>query len=139
MSNNDNDDFVSKKKRREAQVKAQVRDLLREHKWKFRMPASNAFGRSGLSDFIAFKSGVFMAIETKSNGNTLTQLQRDFLVEVNSEQGFGFTVDEARLAVLDEFLKRFDRASVDAIKRKIMSEDGARMLDCIAAMTRELR
>lgn len=135
----DNSDFVSKKARRESQVKAAVKLLMAKHNWFWDMPAANVYGASGRSDFFGAKWSVFMWIETKSNGGKPTANQLKFLRAIRDAGGFAFVVDEARLGVFEEFLQRFDRSAYDVANRKaLMNEDGARMLDCIAAMTREL-
>ncbi len=131
-------DIKPKKKRNEKAVKAEVKKLLNQHGWFTWMPPSNMYGSTGASDFHALKDGVFLAIETKSNGGRLTENQRKFLVSVTDAECFGFVVDEARLGVLGEFLTRFNRAALDAQKNKMLNDDGARMLDCIALMTAEL-
>jgi hypothetical protein len=131
-------DILPKKKRNEKAVKAEVKKLLAQHGWFCWMPPANMYGSTGASDFHALKDGVFLAIETKSNGGRLTENQRKFLVNVTDAECFGFVVDEARLGVLGEFLARFNRAALDARKNKMLNEDGARMLDCIALMTVEL-
>lgn len=131
-------DIKPKKKRNERAVKAEVKKLLNQHDWFTWMPPSNMYGSTGASDFHALKDGVFLAIETKSNGGKLTENQRRFLINVTNAECFGFVVDEGRLDALGEFLARFNRATLDARKNKMLNDDGARMLDCIALMTVEL-
>lgn len=124
---------------KEADVKAEVKTLLKKHGFFWWMPANNGFGKSGTSDFLAIRKGVFIAIETKFGGNRPTPLQVAFLNSIMAEDGFGFVVDEKRLELFAGWLAAFDRAAECAAKKKpVAEEDGAYMLDAIRELTREL-
>ena len=119
----------------EGDVKRQVKKLLDKHKWFWWMPPANGFGRTGISDFNVFRSGIFMAIETKFGKNEVTPMQKGFLESIRSEQGFAFRVDETNLEWLKVWLECFDRA-IEAKRQQVdvAPEDGAAMLDAIRAM-----
>lgn len=123
----------------EKDVKASVKKLLEKHKWFWWMPPANGFGKVGVSDFNAIRNGVFLAVETKFGGNKPTVQQRAYLESITAEGGFGFVVDEKRVATLTTWMETFDRAAETASrKEKIAPEDGAAMLDAIREMTVEL-
>lgn len=116
----------------EGGVKKATKKILDKHKWFWWMPPANGFGVSGISDFNAVKDGVFMAIETKFGPNKPTAMQGAFLRSINSEECFGFVVNEDTLEWLDVFLTEFERAKVDASeKRQMANESGASMIDAI--------
>ena len=84
----------------EHHIKRQVRGILTVAGWKFWMPSANAFGRSGVSDFLAVKQPrLFMAIETKY-GDVPTQLQLNFLQMIHEAGHFAFLVDETNIDML---------------------------------------
>lgn len=122
----------------EKHVKADIKELLDKHGWFWWMPPANAYGKNGISDFHATKSGVFMAIEAKFGKNKPTELQKAFLESIRAEDGFGFVVDEERIWVLDEFLKSF-AASTNAVghEQRPKPEDGAAMLNAIRILTHD--
>lgn len=121
---------------KEKDVKAEVKNLLKKHGFFWWMPAANGFGTSGVSDFLALRAGVFLAVETKFGGNKPTPLQIAFLNSITAEGGFGFVVDEKTLADFARWLECFDRAAAaTAKKEKVAPDDGAAMLDAIKAMT----
>ena len=88
----------------EAGVKAAVKKLLTDAGWFYCMPPSNAYGRSGISDFHALKAGQFLAIETKFGSNAPTTIQKQFLDAVALYDGWYLVVNEKNLDVLDELL-----------------------------------
>lgn len=47
-------------------------------------------GQLGVSDILAFKNGLFAAIEVKVPGNYPTQNQKDFLAKVEQNGGIAF-------------------------------------------------
>lgn len=121
---------------KEADVKAEVKKLLTKHKWFWWAPSANGFGRQGVADFLALRDGVFMAVETKFGKNKPSALQKAFLESVAAENGFGFVVSEATIAVFASFLKMFDTAAQTVGDgRKVQFNDSAEMLDAIAVLT----
>lgn len=124
---------------KEKDVKAAVKDLLKKDGWFYWMPAANGFGVTGVSDILAIRKGVFLAIETKFGGNKPTAMQVAFLNSINAENAFGFVVDEKRIGTLSQWLAAFNRASIaTSNKQAVAPEDGAALLDCIRVMTEEL-
>jgi len=123
----------------EKDVKAKVKRLLNKHNWFWWMPAANGFGKSGVSDFCAVKSGVFIGIETKYGKNKPTANQIAFLHSIQQEGCFGFVVNEERLEALEAWLDAFER-SIEYVSRKEVppAEDGALLIDCVRIMTQEL-
>lgn len=121
---------------KEKDVKKQVKDILNKAGWFWWMPQNMGMGVSGVSDFCALKSGVFMAIETKFGKNQVTPLQRGYLESIKAEQGFAFIVNEDGVEWLRVFVESFDRATVAQIKkRSVETEDGAAMLNAIRALS----
>lgn len=95
---------------KEANVKNAVKVLLKKHQWFWWMPAANGFGKSGVSDFIAVKNGVILAIETKFGKNKPTVLQLKFLNDLVAQRGLGFVVDETNVDALGDYFSCFDIA-----------------------------
>ena len=121
-------------------VKVQVKKLLDLHNWFWFMPPSNAFGRSGISDIIALRGGVFLAIETKFNNKTPTAMQIAFLNSVRAEGGFGFTVHEGNLRQLEHWLNAFNIASSMAAQGKdVPPEIGSIMLNSLHSLMLDKR
>lgn len=123
----------------ESDVKRRVKKYLDRHHWFWWMTPANGFGTTGVSDFTALRGGVFLAIETKFGTNKLTAMQRAYLHSVRAEDGFAFVVTEQTIEALRVWLEAFDRAVLAAsTKTQPAPEDGAAMLDAIAAMTKDL-
>lgn len=120
----------------ENDVKKRVNKLLTEHHWFWWSVPMNGFGKTGIADKAALRDGVFIAIECKFGSNKPTPLQKAYLQSIMSHGGMAFVVNEKNIARLEEWLSAFDRAK-DAVgtRDKIADEDGATMLDCIAALT----
>jgi hypothetical protein len=123
----------------EKDVKKGVKMILTKHDWFWWMPPSNAFGRTGISDFHALKAHVFMAIETKVGKKEPTPMQKGFLISIQSEGGIAFVVNEDRLPTLDMFLTAFGN-SVE-LSRAGQPEDpdtAALMLNCMRQLQWEV-
>lgn len=122
--------------RNEKDVKAKVKKILDKHDWFWFMPPSNAYGKSGISDFIAVKNGTFLAIETKFGSNKPTALQVAFLNSIRNAHGFGFIVNEKNIDWLDGFLESFEVATIaQSKKEEVSDEHGARMVNGIKELT----
>lgn len=123
----------------EKDVKKEVKKVLDKHNWFWWMPPANGFGRVGVSDFNALRSGVFMAVETKFGKNTPTVQQKAYLSSIAAEEGFGFIVSDKNLDWFKAFMEAFDR-SADHAARKVdpSPEDGATMLNAIRELTHGL-
>lgn len=125
--------------RNESDVKKAIKKLLDQHNFFWWMPPMNGYGKSGVSDFLALRAGVFLAIEAKYGSNTPTTMQRGFLLSVQAESCFGFVVNETRLTWLQTWLEAFDRSIAAAGRNQEPApEDGALMLDAIREMTSDL-
>ena len=124
-------------------VKAEVKKLFDKHGWFWFMPPANGYGKGGISDFLAIKSGVFLAVETKFGTNKPSALQVGFLESIRSEMGYGFVVNEKNLPWLDRFLECFNNAVEGVIASggkgdpadAIAHEDGADLINALAALT----
>ena len=121
----------------EADVKKQVKKLLDKHKYFWWMPAANGYGTTGVADFLAFRAGVLLAIETKFGTNKPTAMQRAFLNSIRAEDGFAFVVNEKSVETLRMFLEAFDAAAA-LMGKPPPPEIGAAMLNAIAALTEEI-
>jgi pantoate kinase len=120
----------------EKDVKTEIKRLLKHHGWFFWMPPMNGYGASGVSDILAIRDGVFLAIEAKFGANKPSALQKSFLESVMAESGFGFVVNDKTVGALQTWLEAFDRATMAAgVNTKPLPEDGAAMLDAIRIMT----
>lgn len=125
--------------RGEADVKKQVKKLLNKHNFFWWMPPANAYGKAGASDFHALRGGVFIAIETKFGTSRPTALQRAFLGSIKGEHGLAFVVDDRNVEHFERWLTLFDEATAAVCKGdKIPPENGAAMLNCIAALTEKM-
>lgn len=120
----------------EKDVKAEVKRLLDEYNWFWWMPPANAYGKSGISDFNALWSGVFLAIETKFKDNKPTTMQKSFLVSIQSESGVALVVNEKTLGAFEAWLASFQKATAAASRgEEPTHEDGATMLDALHILT----
>jgi len=120
----------------EKNVKRVVKRLLQQHAWKSRMPPSNMYGEGGLADFLCWRTGIFMAIETKFGKNKPTINQKRFLNEVMIEGCFGFVVDDMNIAWFATWLTVFDR-SIERVMnhQKEDPADAIELLNAVRALT----
>jgi len=126
------------RERLERPVKDDVKAALDEFGWYWFMPPANMYGKSGISDILAIKAGVFLAIETK-NKTGVTENQRGFLNSIRAEKGFGFVVNRPRVEHFKAFLGSFDRSvKAKMAGKEVAPEDGAMMLNAIKELTEEL-
>jgi len=85
-------------------VKKEVKKILVATGWSFWMPASDVFGRNGISDFLCVKKPkLFMAIETKYD-DVVTTPQFVFLTAIHDAGHYAFVVDELNIGELQELL-----------------------------------
>lgn len=132
---------MPKKQHLETDTRAKIQKLLEAHGWFWWVGKADMYGRSGASDRMAFRDGIFMAIEAKRGivKPRPTALQVAFLNSIRAHRGFGFVVNDHRLPVLQAFLEAFDRARDAQMKKQdVADSDGAMMLNCIKEMTQEL-
>lgn len=120
----------------EADVKKHVKKLLDKHNWFWWMPPANGFGKIGVSDFNAFRGGVFLAVETKFGKNKPTVQQKAFLESILAESGFAFVVNDSNIEWFEAWLAAFDRAAEKTAKNQpVEPEDGALMLNALKELT----
>ena len=123
--------------RNETAVKKTIKELLDKHKWFHWAAAASPYGATGISDRLAFRDGVLLAIEAKFGNNKPTTLQKAFLESIAAESGFGVVVNEVTLPTFALFLDVFDRSCEASAKgEKMADEDGATMLQCLHDLTR---
>lgn len=124
------------KTKTEGNVKRGIKRILASAGWFYWMPPANGFGASGISDIHAVWNSVFMVIEAKEGKNKPTPLQVGFLNSIRAEGHFAFVVNDANVGALKVFVD--DLAfSTRCVQRgeKVPDETGARMLNCISALT----
>ncbi len=95
----------------EKDVKIAVKKILDDHGWRHWPVPQNGYGVSGVSDRIAVKAGVFMAIESKWKGNKPSELQKKFLLAIRQEGHIAFVVDETTVPTFNDFLTAFNTAT----------------------------
>ena len=123
--------------RKEKDVKAEVQKLLNKHKWFWFMPPANAYGRTGISDFIALRDGVALVVETKFQSKP-TAMQQAFLRSIAAEGGLAFVVDEKRLEIFAAWLTAFDTAcALTAESKTPLADVGGPMLDALKDLTKD--
>ena len=117
-------------------VKKEIKRLLDAHKWFHWAAAASPFGATGISDRLAFREGVLLAVEAKFGKNKPTAMQKAFLESIAAESGFGIVVNEVTLPTFALFLDVFDRSCSGASKgMKLVDEDGATLLQCLHDLT----
>lgn len=93
----------------EKDVKREVKRLLDKYNFFWWMPAANGYGKAGVSDFNAMRSGgTFMAIETKFGSNKATPLQKAYLESIQSCDGLAFVVSDKNIEFFEQFLEAFE-------------------------------
>lgn len=117
-------------------VKQIIKDLLNHHGWFTFMPGANGYGASGVSDHLAIKDGVFLAVEAKFGSNKPKPLQKGFAAQVIANDGFAFCVNEKNIDHFAWWLESFE-LSVKAQRegREVSPEHGSRMLNSISVLT----
>lgn len=132
----------------EKDVKAGVQKIFKKHDIFWWSVPQNGFSKSGISDMMGIKAGVFFAIEVKRDVTKSgpTAMQKGFLSSITAEDGYGFTVDAARLPVLDAFFTAFfhtaDKVALDAAAGKKTAEtsesDRELMMNCLRTLQWEI-
>lgn len=125
-------------------VKTLIKRLLDYHGWFHWMPSANGYGMQGVSDHLALKDGVFLAVEAKFGTNKPKPTQKAFAAQVMSNDAFAFCVNEKNIDHLAMWLESFEIAkqySKRALEtgsnpeEAVPHEHGARMLNAISALT----
>ncbi len=101
----------------EKDVKREVKKLLDKYSWFHFMPPANTYGSGGISDHLAIKYGIFLAVEAKHGSGAkggmasapmATPLQRKFQRSVRDAGGYAVVVNERTLHVLEDTLKAIE-------------------------------
>ena len=122
--------------RNEKGVKQIIKELLNAHGWYTWMPAANGFGTQGVSDHLAIKDGVFLAVEAKFGTNKPSAMQTTFAGYVIANDFYAFCVNERNIDHLAWFLESFEIAKqCQMMKQEIPADHGARMLNAISVLT----
>jgi hypothetical protein len=103
-------------------VKLKIKEALDSRGWDSWPIPQNGYGVSGVSDRIALRDGVFMAIEAKLHPNKPTPGQKKFLRQVRSQQCLSFVVSDKTIDAFIAFLDAFDRAQDCAMRNKDADE-----------------
>lgn len=101
--------------RDEGDVKDAVKKLLTKHGWFHFMPPANAYGAGGISDHLACKMGVFLAVECKFGKRSPTALQTRFIGNVRDAGGIGIVVRDATVDDFEWFLIYFDSVNTNGL------------------------
>lgn len=123
----------------EKDVKQRVKKLLDQHNYFWFMPPANGYGKAGISDILALRGGIFLAIETKFGTNKPSPLQIGFLNSIGAEQGFAFVVSDRNISFFENWLTAFDKA----VEAKMKNEEldpayGAMMFNALKVLTEPL-
>jgi hypothetical protein len=121
---------------KEKDVKTLIKRLLDFHGWFHWMPAANGYGAQGVSDHLAIKDGVFLAVEAKFGSGKPSTLQKAFCAQIMSNSGFAFCVNESNIDHLAWWLESFEIARQQQQEGKQPdSEHGSRLLNAISVLT----
>lgn len=122
--------------RNEKGVKQIIKDLLNAHGWYTWMPGANGFGTQGVSDHLALKDGVFLAVEAKFGYNKPRPTQKAFAAQVLANDAYAFCVNEKTIDHLAWWLESFEIAKQHQMHGlEVPHEHGSRMLNAIAILT----
>ncbi len=117
-------------------VKAKIKQLLDHHGYFHWMPGANGYGTQGVSDHLALKDGVFLAIEAKFGTNKPKPTQKAFAAQIMANDGFAFCVTEKNIDHFAWWLESFAVAVQCQIdQQEVPQEHGSRMLNAISVLT----
>lgn len=85
----------------EKKVKAKIKKVLDKIGSYYFMPATGGYGASGVPDFIICYRGGFIGVEAKANGGKPTALQRKHLLDITTNRGRSFIIDENNVDMLE--------------------------------------
>ena len=124
------------KAKNEKDVKRRIKELLNFHGWFTWMPGANGYGTQGVSDHLAIKDGVFVAIEAKFGYNKPSAMQKSFAAQIIANDGFAFCVTDKNIDHLAYWLESFHAATLlQREGKEVSAEHGSRMLNAIGALT----
>ena len=117
-------------------MKSKIKQLLDHHGYFHWMPGANGYGTQGISDHLAIKDGVFVAIEAKFGNNKPKPTQKSFAAQIIANNGFAFCVNEKNIDHLAWWLASFDVAVWSQVMgQEVPPEHGSRMLNAISVLT----
>ena len=120
-------------------VKELIKRLLNYHGYFTWMPGANGYGAQGISDHLAIKNGVFLAIEAKFGLNRPKPLQRSFAAQIIANDAYAFCVNERNIDHLAMWLESFEHSTLFVMQggdpEQIDPAHGARMLNAVSALT----
>ena len=90
----------------EKAVKVKVKAVLESEGVYYFMPPANGYGRSGVPDIVACVNGLFLAIETKANGNKPTALQIREIETIRRNSGVAVVVDETNWDMVRDLIRK---------------------------------
>lgn len=96
----------------EKAVKVKVKAVLESEGVYYFMPPANGYGRSGVPDFVACVNGLFLAIETKANGNKPTALQIREIETIRRNNGVAVVVDETNWDMVRDMVRRLKASTI---------------------------
>lgn len=91
--------------KKEADVKARVKQVLKAHKAWYTMPFQAGYSAAGVPDFLVCWQGKFIGIETKFGSNKPTALQQRQLGDIMRAGGQALVINERNVNQLDELLR----------------------------------
>lgn len=120
-------------------VKRLIRQVLEFHGWFVWMPSANGYGQQGVSDFLAIKDGIFLAIEAKFGYNKPTAVQCSFAAHILVNDGYAFCVSEKTVDHLAMWLESFQQSIAWQMAgnepESLDPAHGSRMLNAISVLT----
>lgn len=129
---------------KEKDVKTLIKRLLDFHGWFHWMPGANGFSTQGVSDHLAIKDGVFLAVEAKFGTNKPKATQKAFAAQILANSAYAFCVTERNIDHFAMWLESFtiaQEAQKYAMENglnpeaAVPQEHGARLLNAIAVLT----
>jgi hypothetical protein len=120
----------------EKDVKQKIKQLLNFHGWFTWMPGANGYGSQGISDHLAIKNGVFLAIEAKFGYNKPKPMQKAFAAQILANDAYAFCVNEKNIDWLRQWLESFEIATQAQMQNlEVPPEHGSRLLNAISVLT----
>lgn len=87
---------------KEADVKEEMKKIMKRHQWHFWMPPGNGYGTPGVSDFNATRWKTFMAAEVKFGKRKPTVPQLRYLKRIAADGHIAIVVNEKSLDAFEE-------------------------------------
>ena len=117
-------------------VKELIKALLNAHGWFTWMPGANGYGTQGVSDHLALKNGVFIAVEAKFGTNKPKPVQKGFAAQIMANDGFAFCVNERNIDHFAWWLESFEIATQHQLRgQEVPAEHGSRMFNALSVLT----